>query len=230
MVMRALMFDADKLGKHVHVTRATVDMGELEADLVELSVDWPKDAQLERHVFESMFGKKLVLSTVFVGDQALFAIGADWQPRLAAMVATARGVPAASLGDEPQFAEALKYKEEARVSLAYMPADKMAQLAAQLVSRTGSMNADEEQAVAAMIKQIGTGAIVSTTNARAGRYELTTHVPQSAIQGVAQLNGALWRMALSPLVNPPMMPPMPVPPPHVAPSLNHAATSTAGTL
>jgi hypothetical protein len=55
-------------------------------------------------------------------------------------------------------------------------------------------------------------------------------VPQSAIFGVAQLNGALWRMALSPLVNPPMLPPMPVPPPHVAPTLNRAATSTAGTL
>jgi hypothetical protein len=229
MVMRALMFDADKLAKHVHVTRATAGLGELEADLVELTVDWPKTAQLERQVFESMFGKKLVLSTVFVGNQALFAIGADWQPRLEAMIATARGVRAASLSDEPQFAEALKYKEDARVSLAYMPTDKMAQLAATLVSRSGNMDAHEEQMVSAMVQQVGNGAIVSTTNAHAGRYELTTHVPQSAILGVAQLNGALWRMALSPLVNPPMMPPMPVPPPHVAPSVNRAG-STAGTL
>jgi hypothetical protein len=229
MVMRALTFDADKLSKHVHVTRGTAQVGGVDADLVELSVDWPKTAQLERHVFESMFGKKLVLSTVFVGNQALFAVGADWQPRLAEMIGTARGTPAASLSDEPQFAEALKYKEDARVSLVYMPADKMAQLAATLLARAGGMNADEELAVTAMIKQVGNGAIVSTTNARAGRYELTTHVPQAAILGVAQLNGALWRMALSPLVNPPMMPPMPVPPPHVAPSLGHAR-STEGTL
>jgi hypothetical protein len=230
MVMRGLTFDADKLGKHVHVTRATVSVGQKEVDLVELSVDWPKTAQLEKHVFEAMFGKKLVLSTAFVGDQALFAVGADWQPRLAAMIATAGGLPAASLSDEPQFAEALKYKEDARVSLAYMPPDKMAKLAASLIASSGRMDASDEQAVAAMIERVGNGAIVSTTNARAGRYELTTHVPPSAILGVAQLNGALWRMALSPLVNPPMMPPMPVPPPHVAPSLGHAASPTEGTL
>ena len=51
---------------------------------------------------------------------------------------------------------------------------------------------------------------------------MTTHVPHTAIAGVASLNGALWRIALSPLVNPPMMPPMPVPPPHVTPSVNQA--------
>jgi hypothetical protein len=67
---------------------------------------------------------------------------------------------------------------------------------------------------------VGQGAIVTTTNASGRRYEMTTHVPRSAIMGAARLNGALWRVALSPLVNPPMMPPMPVPPPHVAPSLN----------
>jgi hypothetical protein len=61
---------------------------------------------------------------------------------------------------------------------------------------------------------------VSTTNASGRRFEMTTHVPHTAIAGVASLNGALWRIALSPLVNPPMMPPMPVPPPHVTPSVN----------
>jgi hypothetical protein len=59
---------------------------------------------------------------------------------------------------------------------------------------------------------------------------MTTHVPHSAIAGVAALDGALWRIALSPLVNPPMMPPMPVPPPHVTPSVKAAQPSTAGTL
>ena len=59
--------------------------------------------------------------------------------------------------------------------------------------------------------------IVTTTNASGRRYELTSHVPRSAIMGAARLNGALWRVALSPLVNPPTMPPIPVPPPHVTP-------------
>jgi hypothetical protein len=44
-------------------------------------------------------------------------------------------------------------------------------------------------------------------------------VPQSAILGTAKLNGVLWRMALSPLLNPPSVPPLPLPPPHVTPPL-----------
>ncbi len=174
-----------------------------------------------------MFDKKLVLSTVVMGNQALFAIGADWQPRLAAMIATARGVPAASLGDEPQFAEALRYKPDSRVSLTYLPTDRMAQFSAGLAAQSGKLDADQEQALAQVLAHMGSGAIVSTTNAGGRRYELTTHVPGTAIAGVAQLNGAMWRMALSPLVNPPMMPPMPVPPPHVAPPVSK---TSAGSL
>jgi hypothetical protein len=231
LVMRGLMFDADKLGKHAKVSRSTVKIADVDVDLVEVAIEWPKTARIERHLFEAMFGKSLVLSTAFVGDQALFAVGADWQPRLRAMLDTAKGVPAASLGDEPQFAEALQYKQDSRVSLSYMPTDKMAQFAAMLVAQSGGMNGDQGEMVARVLEQVGNGAIVSTTNAGDGRYELTTHVPHSAIMGVAQLNGALWRMALSPLVNPPMMPPMPVPPPHVAPSVNRTpASPTDGTL
>jgi hypothetical protein len=173
-------------------------------------------------MFESLFGKKLTLATAFVGDQALFAIGADYQPRLAAMIGTARGVPAASLGDEPAFAEALQYKQASRVSLSYLETARMARFAAGLVEQQGQLGVEDEQAVARLMSTVGRGAIVSTTNADGRRFEMTTHVPHSAIAGVASLNGALWRIALSPLVNPPMMPPMPVPPPHVTPAVNRA--------
>jgi hypothetical protein len=220
MMMRGLLFDADKLGKRAHVKRSTTRLSDVEVDLVEVSVDWPKSAQVERHIFETMFGNKLVLSTAFVGDQALFAIGADWEPRLQTMIDTARGVRGASLADEPQFAEALQYRQDSRVSLSYLPTDKMAAFAARLFASTTELGDSEEQAIDKLVSRVGNGAIVSTTNATGARYELTTHVPESAIMGVAQLNGALWRMALSPLVNPPMMPPMPVPPPHVAPSVS----------
>jgi hypothetical protein len=230
VAMRALGFDADKLARRVKVTHGTVQLGGVDADTVTLSVDWPKNASSERQLFEAMFGKRLVLATAFVGDQALFTVGADWQPRLAAMIGTARGMPAASLGDEPAFVEALRYKPDARVSLTYLPTDRMAQFSAGLAAQSGRLDADQEQAVARLLSRMGSGAIVSTTNAGGRRYELTTHVPGSAIAGVAQLNGAMWRMALSPLVNPPMMPPMPVPPPHVAPSVKPATTGTAGTL
>lgn len=222
LVMNALMLDGDALAKHVKIGRRTVRFGETEVDLIEVSVAWPKSAQAERHMFESLFGKKLTLATAFVGDQALFAIGADYQPRLAAMIGTARGVPAASLGDEPAFAEALQYKQATRVSLSYLETARMARFAAGLVEQQGQLGVEDEQAVARLMTTVGRGAIVSTTNADGRRFEMTTHVPHSAIAGVASLNGALWRIALSPLVNPPMMPPMPVPPPHVTPAVNRA--------
>jgi len=220
MVMNALMLDADSLAKHVKVSRRTTHFGETDVDLIEVTVAWPKGTEAERHMFESMFGKKLTMATAFVGEQAMFAIGADYAPRLAAMIATARGVPAASLGDEPAFAEALQYKQASRVSLSYLETQRMAKFAAGLVQAQGQLGLDEEQAVARLLSTVGRGAIVSTTNADGRRFEMTTHVPHTAIAGVASLNGALWRIALSPLVNPPMMPPMPVPPPHVTPTVN----------
>ncbi len=222
LVMNALMLDGDALAKHVKIGKRTVSFGDIAVDLIEVSVAWPKKAQAERRMFESMFGKKLTLATAFVGDQALFAIGADYQQRLAAMIGTARGVPAASLGDEPAFAEALQYKQATRVSLSYLETARMARFAAGLVEQQGQLGPDEEQAVARLMTTVGRGAIVSTTNADGRRYEVTTHVPHSAIAGVASLNGALWRIALSPLVNPPMMPPMPMPPPRVTPSVSRA--------
>jgi hypothetical protein len=229
VVMKALMLDGDKLGKHVHVDRRSLRFGDVEADLVDLSVAWPKGSEDERRLFESLFGKKLTLATAFVGDQALFTMGADFQQRLAAMIATARGVPAASLGDEPAFAEALQYKQASRVSLSYLETAKMARFAAGLVEQAGALDNDEERAVTQLLATVGQGAIVSTTNASDGRFELTTHVPHSAIVGVAALNGALWRIALSPLVNAPMVPPLPVPPPHVTPTVSHKSP-TEGTL
>jgi len=223
LVMNALMFDADTLARHVKVAKRTTRMGETDVDFIEVTVAWPKGSEAERHMFESLFGKKLTLATAFVGDQALFTVGADYAPRLTAMLSTARGVPAASLGDEPAFAEALQYKQQSRVSLSYLETSRMAHFAAGLVQQQGQLGPDEEQAVARLMTTVGRGAIVSTTNAGGRRYEMTTHVPHSAIAGVASLNGALWRIALSPLVNPPMMPPMPVPPPHVTPAVNRPA-------
>ena len=139
--------------------------------------------QAERHMFESMFGKKLVMATAFVGDQALFAIGADYQERLSTMIGTARGMPAASLGDEPAFVEALQYKEGSRVSLSYLETARMARFAAGLVQQGGEMSLDEEQAVARLVSSVGRGAIISTTNASGRRFEVTTHVPHTAIVG-----------------------------------------------
>src|SRR5581483_485818 len=151
--------------------------------------------------------------------QALFALGADWSERLGAMLSTARGETAASVNDEPAFAEALAYHDRSRVSLSYLETGRMARFAAGLIAQVSELDETHRSSLAALVEHAGSGAIVSTTNASGARYELTTHVPQSAILGTAKLNGVLWRMALSPMLNPPSVPPLPLPPPHVTPPL-----------
>ena len=224
LLMRAMSLDPARLGSRFTMKKRQVRVADADVDLVELAVKWPADANAERRLFETLFGPKLVMATAFVGESALFAIGADWEPRLTAMLHTAQGMPAGSVGDEPAFAEALQYRADSRVSMSYLETGRMAQFAARLVAQVNDLDPKERAAVTALISQVGRGAIVTTTNANGRRFELTTHVPQSAIMGAARLNGAMWRVALSPLLNPPMMPPLPVPPPHVTPSVTPAGS------
>jgi hypothetical protein len=223
LAMRALGFDAARLQPRTRVKRSAARVADEEVDLVELAVDWPAAAVQERRAFETLFGKKLTLATAFIGERALFAFGADWQPRLAAMIATARGSRAASLGDEPEFAEALGYHDDGRVSLAYLSTARMARFAAGLMAESRQLDATQRAAVEGVLAQIGAGAIVTTTNARGRRWQLTTHVPRPALAGATRLNGALLRVALSPLLNPPTAPPMPVPPSQVTPPVEQQA-------
>jgi hypothetical protein len=222
MLARALSIDAERLADKFVVKRKQARIADTDVDLVELTPKFPASAMGEKRLFETMFGPKLVLATAFVGDTALFALGRDWAARLETMLKTSQGERAASLGDEPDFAEALQFHAGARVSMSYLETGRMARFAAGLLVQATDLDPPQRQAISRILSQVGRGAIVTTTNAKGARYELTTHVPRAAILGAARLNGALWRVALSPLVNPPMMPPMPVPPPHVAPSLSPA--------
>jgi hypothetical protein len=223
LVVRSLLLDPSKFAARFSMHKKAARVAGMEVDLVELSAKWPDGALAERRLFETLFGTRLTLATAFVGEQALFALGADWAPRLEAMINTVTGERAASLGDEADFAEALQYRPGSRVSLSYLETGRMARFAAGLLAQAHELDASQRAALQQLLGQVGRGAIVTTTNAFGRRYEVTTHVPQSAIMGTARLNGALWRVALSPLVNPPMMPPMPIPPPHVAPALEPVA-------
>lgn len=220
MLTRAMSIDFDRLANKFIVKRKQARIADTDVDLVEMTPRFPTSAAGEKRLFEALFGPKLVLATAFVGDKALFTLGRDWAPRLETMLKTQQGERAASLGDEPAFAEALQFHPGARVSMSYLETGRMARFAAGLLAQSTDLDQRQQAAIGAILAQVGQGAIVTTTNASGRRYELTTHVPRSAIMGAARLNGALWRVALSPLVNPPMMPPMPLPPPHVAPSLN----------
>ncbi len=223
LVVRALLLDPARFGSRFSVKKKEARIAGADVDLVELTPKWPQGAEPERRLFETMFGAKLTLATAFMGEQALFTLGADWAPRLEAMINTASGQKAASLGDEAGFAEALQFRPGARVSLSYLETAKMARFAAGLMQQASDLDEQQKAVLEQLLHQVGSGAIVTTTNASGRRYEVTTHVPSAAIMGTARLNGALWRVALSPLLNPPMMPPMPIPPPHVAPSLQPVA-------
>jgi hypothetical protein len=227
LVVRALLMDPARFLPRMTVQQRVARLANVEVDLLEVGVRWPAGAAAERRIFESMFGPKLVLATAFVGEQGLFAVGSDWSARLTAMIDTATGQSAASMRDQPEFAEALGYRARARVSLSYLETGRMTRLAAGLMAQAHDLRPDQQAAINGIVGQAGRGAIVSTTNVVGERYELTTHVPHSAIVGAARLNGALWRIALSPLVNPPLVPPLPVPPPHVTPSVKSPTPSSA---
>jgi hypothetical protein len=205
------------------VRERSARLGDEDVELVEVTLRWPPGAEAERRTFETLFGPKLTLATAIVGDQALFALGADWAERLAVMLDTARGETASSVGDEPAFAEALAYHDRGRVSLAYLETGRMARFAADLIAQVGDLDERGRAGLSSLVEHTGSGAIVSTTNAAGSRYELTTHVPASAMLASAKLNGVLWRMALSPLLDPPTVPPLPLPPPHLTPPLRQIA-------
>jgi hypothetical protein len=227
LIARALELDPGRWASRVAVHQRAARVAGVEDDLVEVTLKWPRDAQAERRSFEALFGPKLTLATAFVDDQALFALGADWNERLATMIGAAHGDKPASVGDEPEFAEALGFREHERVSMSYLQTERMARFASGLIAQVNELDPRQRAALGALLGQVGSGAIVSTTNAAAGRLELTTRIPRSAVFGAARLSGAMWRVALSPLVSPPVVPPMPVPPPNVTPSLTPLGTVPA---
>jgi hypothetical protein len=116
------------------------------------------------------------------------------------------------------------------VSLVYVETQAMAGFVAGLVRQSPTFDEGQQRMALGLHSQVGHGAIVSTPNAHGQRYAVTTPVPQSAIAGVPRLNAALWRIALTPLVNPPMLPPMPVPPPQLTPAVNQQSQRPSHTM
>lgn len=222
LVARGLGLDAARFADRFVASHESTKLAGTDCDVISVSVRWPAGAAAEKRLFESLFGPKLSMGTAFVGDRALFAIGPDWQARLSTMIAAARGQKPASAGESPVFTEALGWHPGSRVSISAIDTAKMAHLAASLLEQSRDLDDAQRAAVERLLSQVGSGAIVATTNAKDGRFELSTHVPASAIRGAARLSGALWRVALSPLVNPPTLPPLPIPPPNVTPSSSPA--------
>lgn len=73
------------------------------------------------------------------------------------------------------------------------------------------------RATEAAVADAGTGAIVSVSAAQGARYEVVSRLPASSLPGLPRIGGVLWRMALSPLLNPPAIPPLPLLPAHLPP-------------
>ena len=188
------------------------------ADTVEIDVRWPRGADAERRRFRTLFGNRLVMATAFVGEQAVFAVGHDVRGRLAAMVDAASGRASPSLANDPRFRNALGFHSDSRVSLSWLSTAGMADFIGRTLRENGLLGPGQLDALGPVLVDAGDGAIVTTTNARGLRYELSTRLPTSSLPGLPRIGAILWRIALSPLLNPPTMPPLPIPPAHVTPS------------
>ena len=224
VVARALQLDLKRF--RISVAVRTVGASALPAggaaipiDRIVVSVRWPKRSAKQRRAFEQLFGPELVLATAFVDDTALFAIGRDWKVRLAAMINAARGDALPSVADDPGLAHALVERRQGRVSLTWMPMAEMARFIGRVAEEGNSLDKTQAAKIQPMLEAAGTGAILSTTHAEGTRWEVTSRLPASALPGMKQVGAALWKVALSPLLNPPSIPPLPLPPAHVTPKL-----------
>jgi hypothetical protein len=219
---RALKLDPAHFKLHAKLavrSLAPRDGAKIAVDTVELSVRWPSGSARQKKLFERLFGSELVLATAFVDDAALFAVGRDWKTRLGAMVGAARGQTLPSLADDPVFGKALADRAATRVSLTYLPIAEMAGFVGRLLRDGHTLEQWQIDAMKPVLLAAGNGAIVSATHAGGVRYEMATHLPASALPGLSQIGAVMWRIALSPLLNPPAMPPLPIPPAHVTPQL-----------
>lgn len=224
VVARALQLDP----KRFHLEVAVRSIGPtapgpggapIPIDRVVVSVRWPQRSSVQRRAFEQLFGRELVLATAFVDDTALFAIGRDWKPRLLAMISAARGDVLPSLADDPGFRRVLAEGREGRVSLTWMPMADMARFIGHVAEEGHVLDKAQLAEIEPMLAAAGTGAIVSTTHAEGARWEVATRVPSSALPGMRRVGAALWKVALSPLLNPPAIPPLPIPPAQLTPKL-----------
>ena len=216
VVGRALGLDAKRFPLAVRVRAGADRVAGVPVDTVEIDVHWPADGTSERHLFQELFGARLVLFTAFVGEHGLFTLGHDGRARLAAMIKAARGAPGAgSVADDPRLKGALGIHPEGRISFTWLPTAAMAGFIDRLLraSRSGPGAPPGE----AMLMDAGDGCILTTTHASGTRYQVSTQLPASSLPGLPRIGGLLWRMAISPLLNPPTLPPLPLPPAHVAP-------------
>jgi hypothetical protein len=225
VVARALALDP-RFKLAVAVRERQLDGGSV--DTVEVSVRWPKESAAERRLFEQLFGPTLVLATAWEGEAALFTVGRDWRERLAAMREAVRGKTSASLLADERFVRALDERAGERVSLTYLPMGEMASFIERLLRDGHSLDATQLEALQPILGATGGGAIVSATHATGARYELTTNLPASALPGLSKVGSVMWRMALSPLINPPTILPLPIPPAHVTPKFPGARARTTG--
>ena len=216
VVARSLKLDPDRFKLDVKVKRGAMKIGATAIDTVEIGVRWPAGAAAEKKLFQSLFGERLVMATAFVGEQALFAVGHDVKDRLSAMIAAAAETGDGTLADDPRFHNALGYHPDGRVSFTYLPTAGMAGFISRLL-HAGKLDRERLRLLEPVLLDAGDGAIVASTNATGARYEMSTRIPTSSLPGLPRIGAVLWRMALSPLLNPPTMPPLPIPPAHVTP-------------
>ena len=222
-IARALRLDPARYPMVVAVRSFAATGGAPARDEIAVSVRWPRGSATARRSFERLFGRELVLSASVVGDAVVFAVGRDGPARLRGLCEAARGKPSASLLDDGRFRAALADGAAHRVSMSYMPLAEMARFLGAVLASSHGIAPSRLAELAPLLAATGGGAIVSSTHAEGERYTVSTRLPASALPGLPGAGLALWKLALSPLLNPPAMPPLPIPPPQATPRLEPPA-------
>lgn len=221
-VARSLRLDPARYPMKISVRASGLAVGGAAVDTVEARVRWPRGSAATRRTFRRFVGEPLRMVLCGSGDRVLFALGADAPARLRAMLEADRhhggaaGGGSATLGDDPSLRAALAFHPEGRISLTYLPTAEMARFLGGLLHAATDAEV-ASRATEAAVADAGTGAIVSVSAAQGARYEVISRLPASSLPGLPRIGGVLWRMALSPLLNPPAIPPLPLLPAHLPP-------------
>jgi hypothetical protein len=167
-----------------------------------------------------LFGRELVLAVAVADGHVVWAAGRDWRVRLEGMLAAARGdATRPSLANDARWIRATRDLGHV-VSVAYLAVAPVARFVREAMKVSGAIDERHEAAIAPFTAD-EEGAIVSASRVAAedGRavYEVSSTVPTTIASELGGIGGAMWRVAVAPLLGPPALPPLPAPPPAVTP-------------
>jgi hypothetical protein len=175
-----------------------------------------------RKGFERIFGERLTLAAAPSGDAIVWALGRDWEKRLATMLRAGAPDAATGLAATPGWARAAAFAAEGRTSLSYVPTAALAAMVLEISRARGQTGQEEVLAPFLKAEREESGIVAVTRVAeRDGKlsYELTTELPPTVVRELGGMGAAMWRVAIGPVMASPTLPVLPLAPSYLTPPL-----------